>query len=232
MSSWGNNDNAANTPLWSVARVNKFVNTANQTLLYANTTANAFASTLADGSIRNNNLTIGVFGVDVQEAVSYQGTTNPHAPHAGWVLRTVGSGGRAGRVTNETLVAFSRIKGDGDAQVFPNVSITLVTTGNKSVLANATYFANTTSFTVTPTLAGNTAATLTYQWQYNNASGTYNWASIPANTADIHFAGSTTATLYAMPGTTANTTNVYRAVVTAANQGVVATSGNNTITIT
>lgn len=35
------------------------------------------------------------------------------APHAGWVLRTEGSGGRAGRVTYETLVAMGSISSDG-----------------------------------------------------------------------------------------------------------------------
>lgn len=40
--------------------------------------------------------------------------------HAGWVLRTEGQGGRAGRITYETLVAMGSITGDGadDAQ-FP-----------------------------------------------------------------------------------------------------------------
>ena len=225
MSSWGNNDNAANTPLWAIAQVNKTLNSTIQTRLYANTQADAWATTLADGSIRNKGVTIGVFGVDAQESLA---TT---AQHTGWTLRTVGSGGRAGRITHEVLVAMSNMNGDGDAQIYANVAITLTTSGDKSVLANATYFANTTSFTVTPSLTGNTASTLTYQWQYNNNTGTFGWANIPANTSGIHFAGATTATLYAMPGTTANTTNVFRAIVTAADQGVVATSGNNIITI-
>jgi len=36
------------------------------------------------------------------------------APHAGWVLRTEGSGGRAGRVTYETLVAMGSISTDNN----------------------------------------------------------------------------------------------------------------------
>jgi hypothetical protein len=36
------------------------------------------------------------------------------APHAGWVLRTEGSGGRAGRVTYETLVAMGSIGTDNN----------------------------------------------------------------------------------------------------------------------
>lgn len=45
---------------------------------------------------------VGVFGVDAAEATAYGKGVTP-----GWVKRTVGSGGRAGRVTNETLVAMS-----------------------------------------------------------------------------------------------------------------------------
>ena len=35
------------------------------------------------------------------------------AAHTGWVLRTVGTGGRAGRVQVETLVAMGSMTGDG-----------------------------------------------------------------------------------------------------------------------
>lgn len=37
--------------------------------------------------------------------------------HAGWVIRTEGTGGRAGRVQYETLVAMGSITGDGDGTV-------------------------------------------------------------------------------------------------------------------
>ena len=226
MSSWGNNDNAANAPYWavnstivnhaSVKAVAAAPTAANVALLYGNTTADMYTT----------GATIGVFGVDDQESLA------THAQHTGWTLRTTGSGGRAGRVTNEVLVALSNMFGDSDAQTYANVSILLSTLSNASVLANATYYANTVSFTVTPTLTGNTAATLTYQWQYNNTSGSDGWANVPANTVPIHHDGRTAATLFAMPGTTANTATVYRVVTTAADQGVSATSSNAVITIT
>ena len=38
--------------------------------------------------------------------------------HAGWVLRTVGTGGRAGRVQYETLVAMGSIADDGEDSIF------------------------------------------------------------------------------------------------------------------
>jgi hypothetical protein len=220
---WGNYDNAANTPLWGAMTVNKSPNTANQTALFDNVTPNYWAVTLGDGSVRNTGKTVGLFGVDANESLS------THAQHTGWTLRTVGSGGRAGRVTHEVLVAMSTMNSDADGQVYANVAITLVTSGDASVLANATYYANVTSFTVTPSLVGNTSSTLTYQWQYLNGT---TWASIPANTVPIRFSGATTATLQARPGTTANTGTNFRAIVTAADQGVTATSANVIITIT
>ena len=223
MSAWGNTDNAANTPLWGAMTVNKTPNSANQTALFDNVTPDYWAVTLGDGSVRNTGKTVGLFGVDANESLA------THAQHTGWTLRTVGSGGRAGRVTHEVLVALSTMNSDSDGQVYANVAITLATSGNASVLANATYYANVTSFTVTPSLVGNTASTLTYLWQYLNGTA---WASVPANTVPIQFSGRTTATLQARPGTTANTGTTFRAIVTAADQGVSATSANVIITIT
>lgn len=40
-----------------------------------------------------------------------------HATHTGWNLKTVGTGGRAGRVTFETLVAISEVTGDGSDDI-------------------------------------------------------------------------------------------------------------------
>ena len=225
MSSWGNNDNAANAPYWAVnstivnaadvKAVAAAPTAANVALLYANTQANAYTA----------GETIGLFAVDTQEASA------SNRVHSGWVLRTTGSGGRAGRVQEEVLVALSGMSADsvdGDAQTYANVTITLSGPSDASVVANASY-ANLVSFSVTPTLDGNTAATLTYQWQYNAGAG---WANIPANTVPIQYNGATSATLFARPGTTANTGTVYRVTVTAADQGVSATSSNATITIT
>ena len=220
MSSWGNNDNAANAPYWAVNSTIVKNNpsgatptSANVAKLYANTTANVYIQ----------DTTIGLFGVDPNESLV------THASHSGWVLKTTGQGGRAGRIQNEVLVALSTMSGDGDAQAYANVTITLSGPSNASALANATYFANTVSFSVTPTLTGNTAATLTYLWQYHNGS---TWTNLQANNASIHYSGGTTNTLYAMPGTTAASGTIYRLTVTAADQGVVAYSSNATITIT
>lgn len=55
-----------------------------------------------------------VYGVSTSE-MAYANTADTEAdavPHAGWVKRTLGSGGRAGRVHYEVLVAGSSITGD------------------------------------------------------------------------------------------------------------------------
>ena len=67
----------------------------------------------ATGESSNN-----IFGVDTTEAgVAGNGKK---VAHSGWVLRKVGSGGRAGRVQFETLVATGTISGDAENTVFPN----------------------------------------------------------------------------------------------------------------
>ena len=224
MSSWGKNDNAANAPYWAVnstivnhadvKSVAAAPTAANVAILYANTQAGAYTT----------GQTIGLFGVDSEEA------STSNKVHSGWVLRTTGSGGRANRVQEEVLVALSSmgVSEDGDAQTYANVSIALSGPSDGSVVSVGT-FANVISFSVTPTLDGNTSATLTYQWQYLNGS---TWANIPANTNPIRWSGATTSTLQARPATTANNGTVLRVVVTAADQGVTATSANATMTVT
>ena len=71
------------------------------------------AYTHATGESSNN-----IFGVDTTEA-GVAGNGQKIA-HAGWVLRKVGTGGRAGRVQFETLVATGTISGDAENTVFPN----------------------------------------------------------------------------------------------------------------
>ena len=152
MSSWGNNDNAANAPYWAVnstivnaadvKAVASAPTAANVALLYGNTTADVYTT----------GQTIGLFAVDTQEASA----TN--RVHSGWVLRTTGSGGRANRVQEEVLVALSGLSADGvdgDAQAYANVTITLSGPSSASIVANTDY-ANLVSFSVTPTLDGNT----------------------------------------------------------------------------
>lgn len=107
MSSWGNNDNSANVPLWAAETVNLEPTRTNTDLLFDNTTANTFVG--FEGA------DIGVFGVDAGESSN----TDSTLAHSGWVLRTEGTGGRSGRVTQEVLVALSEVIGDSDTIYTP-----------------------------------------------------------------------------------------------------------------
>lgn len=99
---WSNTDANTSVPKWAPSLVSLSNTQANSNLIYANTTANGFIA----------GETVGVFGVDTTE----QGvSTNPRGGHAGWVLVTTGSGGRAGRRHVETLVAMGSMTGDGGA---------------------------------------------------------------------------------------------------------------------
>ena len=105
MSSWGNNDNSANAPLWAVNSAVAPDNpkratptSANVALLFGNTSSNVYTT----------NETIGLFA---RNAAEIQDFGNKYA-HAGWVLETTGTGGRAGRIQREVLVALSQVIGD------------------------------------------------------------------------------------------------------------------------
>jgi hypothetical protein len=226
MSSWGNNDNAANAPYWAVnstilnvadaERFGSAPTSANVAKLYGNTTADVY----------HTGQTIGLFGVDAQESLV------SHAQHTGWILRTTGSGGRAGRVTHEVLVALSEMKGpDGDAQQYANVTITLTGPSSALVTSNSSN-ANSATFTVSPALVGNTSAALTYQWQVNSNTGALGWTNVANNTPTATgYAGGTTASLQVVPFNATANQYVVRAIVTAADQGVSVTSSNATVTI-
>jgi len=119
MPSWGNKDVAANAPYWAVnSAVFNATNVeanyasptaANVARLYANTTANVYTQ----------GQTIGLFGIDVAETSN---TQQKGVSHAGWVLRTTGSGGRAGRTQYETLVTLANMTQDGDSTTIANTA--------------------------------------------------------------------------------------------------------------
>jgi hypothetical protein len=92
MSLWSTTDANTGAPKFAVAGGIGLAQNGNT--LYANNTVGAFKSGIA----------VGVFGVDANEISLASNKANKPA-HTGWVLRTVGSGGRAGRVQTEVLVA-------------------------------------------------------------------------------------------------------------------------------
>lgn len=91
MSSWTKTDSAAGAPLWAATMLNVAPSSANRTSLYENASADTFIS----------GATHGLFNYDATE------TQSGKVAHSGWVLKTTGSGGRAGRVSYTTLVCLT-----------------------------------------------------------------------------------------------------------------------------
>jgi hypothetical protein len=213
MANWGNTDDAANSVLWATTQVKLTPNTDNQANLYTNTTADAFIT----------GITVGQFGVSGQEAQALRGGANTKVTHAGWVLRTVGSGNRAGRVQNETLVAMKTIAQDGsDDAVIPDYMLSITTQP-----ANASGNSTNNDITNISVVAASvpSGATITYQWQI------WGGASF-ANVSGGAYSNSTTATLSILANTSPSLNGkIYRVQVGATGAANV-NSGNAVLTIT
>ena len=222
----GNYDSAANTPLWVAGSVNKAPTTAEATALYGNTTSNVYFA----------GATVGVFAVDSNEAL-----VNGHVV-PGWVLRTTGSGGRAGRVTEETLsvVASFRTDANADDAVYPDAKISIGTQPSSATVIANTANANTATFSVVVTNVQPVGAPVTYAWQMNTADGALGWTNIlngaGTQRGNTTFAGNTSATLSVTPANTSANLLVFRVTSTVTPIGtnataVSVTSSNAQITI-
>jgi|694.fasta_scaffold17844_8 hypothetical protein len=158
---WGKSDAASNSTIYAAAQLKVAPNTANRDALFGNTTANAYF----DG------VTVGQFGVDDNEVAA-----NPGISHTGWVLRTAGSGGRAGRVMTEVLVAGGIGTDASDDVVMPDYIIR-VTTQPVNTTINATTNVNNTGVIFTVAATQPTGGSITYLWQANTGSGFVNAAA-------------------------------------------------------
>lgn len=206
MPMWGRTDNVSNSVIWAAGLLNKAPTRANSNTLFGNTTAGGFITGRTDSMV----------AADDSEAVA-----NPVA-HAGWQLRTVGSGGRAGRVTYETLAVVSSMTGDADANTLLNFLIFISTQPVDTEIADG---ANGTFDVVTYTVPD--GETVTYQWQIDaSANGTW------ANIADSGFySNSTTASLFIEAANDTIDGALFRVVASGANTSDV-TSDEVTLTIT
>lgn len=199
MALWGKGDQTNNSPIFTPSQVKLAPNTTNRDALYGNTTADSFVT----------GQTVGVFAVDANESAALSGKVS----HTGWIKRTVGSGGRAGRIQYETLVA-GGISTDAEDTVFADFAISITT----QPLANSVTAPAAATFRVVATSVP--ATTLTYQWQYSNGTNL---------TANSIYTGSTTANLVISNSTGLNGT-VYKVVVSATGANSV-TSSNAAITV-
>jgi len=195
MSQWGKSDAASNSVIWAPTSVKLAPNTANRDALFGNTTANASIA----------GVTVGMFGVDSNEIAADGGKE----AHTGWVLRTTGQGGRAGRVMTEVLVAGGITTDASDDTTYPDYTLRFTTqpaaaTANSSDDEQATF-----TVVARSTPAG---ASISYLWQYTTDPG--NTASFATTAAVSGFSGQTTATLTADANTISDGTLV-RAVISA-----------------
>ena len=100
--------------------------TGTGTGLKVNTSFGLGAVTVATGGSNYTTPTVtiantgGSVGTIATATANKQSTEAAAVSHAGWVVRTEGSGGRAGRVQYETLVAMSSITGDAEDTEFPD----------------------------------------------------------------------------------------------------------------
>lgn len=202
MSQYEMDDSAANSVIWAAAQFKKTPNSANRDALFGNTTANAFVA----------GATVGMFAVDDNEIAASNGSV----AHTGWVIRTVGSGGRAGRVQTEVLVA-GKIITDAEDTVFKDAVI-FITTQPQNATAN-TSAAQTAVFSV---VAGsNPNTTLTFSWTYANGD---------AIQAGANVGNTTQATLTVNSGV--ETANALFKVTISATGATNVVSSNATLTIT
>lgn len=207
MAQWGKNDAASNSVLWAPQQMKQAPNTSNRDALFGNTTSNAYF----DG------VTIGQYGVDDGEIAA-----NPAVAHTGWVLRTEGQGGRAGRVLTEVLVA-GGMAGDAEDTAYPDYTLR-VTTNPSSTSGNSS--ANETKTFTVAGASTPSGASLSYLWYYSTNGGT-----TYATTAAVSgFSGQTTTTL-SVNTAILNTNTLVRAVVSATGAASVNSSAA-TLTVT
>jgi hypothetical protein len=157
---WTANDNSNGAPLFAPSTVNKTPNTANRDTMYNNATPSGYIT----------GQTTQVIGVAANQITEVAGA------HTGWIRRTQGTGGRAGRVHSEVLVA-----GGFSTDTQPTKHIAIVTQpSNNSVANNAQ-----ATFSIAAAVMPNT--TITYQWQL------WGGASFADITANSSFTNVTTA---------------------------------------
>lgn len=208
MALWGNQDAASNSTIFAPTSVKLAPNSANRDNLFDNTTADAFIT----------GVTVGQFGVDSNEIA-----VNPAVAHTGWVLRTEGSGGRAGRVMTEVLVA-GGIGGDAEDTVFADARIT-ISSDPVSVSANSSANESKTfSVGVSKVPSG---ATPTYLWYYSTVSGTTGFNTTAAVSG---FSGQTTSSLTANSATLG--ANVWVKAVVSVTGGASVNSAAAKLTVT
>lgn len=210
MALYGKSDAASNVSVVVVANAKLAPNTANRTALFGNTTADAFIS----------GEKLGVFGAGANEVQASRKGAGTKIAAPGWILRKEGTGGRAGRVQNETL-AFVRMSSDAsDDTTVPDYEIIINTQP-----ANATGDISNNDIVAFSVVAATAPAggTLTYKWQKYNGSAFANLSNAGA------YSNTTTAALSVLANTASNG-EVYRVLITGTGGATDTYSSNATLT--
>ncbi len=209
---WKNSDTAANADIAIPAQFHLTPDYANTLLMFANSTPN----NVITGE------TVGIFGVDANKmtVAALQGATVTPAAgqsanigmpqHAGWVVRTLGSGGRAGRVMYETMVAMGSMTptSNTDNTQLPEYFVSITSqpssnTWNRGNVVNMIVVA-----TAQPTGGG----ALTYYWQQDGGAAVVSWANVQNTGTFASANGNTSATLTIANNFIANS-NTFRVIV-------------------
>lgn len=206
---WGTSDAASNSTLFALDQVGKTPNTANQTDLFGNTTADAFIT----------GLTVGQFGSDANEVQTSRADGGP-VRSPGWnLLVTKGT-----RVMNETLVAMSNrslITDASDDATLPDYKLR-ISSQPSNAAANVT--ATESALFTVGAVSVPAGATLGYLWQANSGSGFANVAN------GAVYSGQSTASLSVDDVSGLN--GVQYRVIVSATGAVNVTSGTATLTVT
>lgn len=223
MSSWGNYDNAANAPYWAVnSTIVNVLQTkqqasaptaANVALLYGNTSANVYTS----------RETIGLFMADRYEVDAAASAI----PATGWVLKTEGQGGRAGRVQWEVLAVVANVQNDTAATEDATLRDAVITTSAPTGVMYVAGAGNNGTFSVT-TSVDPASATLTYLWQVSTDGGSNYATAANGVTANTTYVGNTTNALTVYATAKDANTYLYRVQITATNP--IANSNTSTTT--
>lgn len=204
---WKKADQANSTPR-SVSTLNKIrvkgaVGNTNRNAAFGNTSPNIW----------------GAFVINTNEA-----SANPQFAHAGIIARRVGTGGRAGRVQTETLVAasgFGTAENANNSAIIHNASLKFAS----GLLVDKTVAnGSSTTFTVNPTVRP-TGAAVAFQWQISVGNGAF--TNLAANAV---YTNVNTNTL-SISNVTGFGTNKYRVTATPGTTGLPVTSRAALLTV-
>jgi hypothetical protein len=213
---WGNTDATAQSAIFAPAQFRVAPNTANRDALYGNTTADAFVT----------GETIGQYGVSVAEMRATRADKEARPAHAGWVLRTEGTGGRAGRIKHEVLVA-GHLTGDGENTAFQDYAI-VITGQPEDATGNSTADDVVVFTVVAATVPTGKEANVVYTWYWSNTS--VEWEALPESGAYSDVATD----VLSVDSAIAPDAEVYRVELSSpgAEAGANDYSGNATLTVT